>query len=118
MRLTPNKEIREKIIFSKDWQTNEICKKCCQLEDIEEELGMSLKTYVRLHQDGFYGICEDDDHDKPYIYQFDNRCFDIFPDDKTIIVYWEGSNEEYTTYRIEDYGKTWALTEEELENEN
>ena len=85
-----------------------------QLEDIEDELGISLETYVRLHQDGFYGICEDDDHEKPYIYQFDNRCFNIFADDKTIVVYFEGSNEEYRTYRIKDYGKTWALTKEEL----
>ena len=85
-----------------------------QLEDIEDELGISLETYVRLHQDGFYGICEDDDHEKPYIYQFDNRCFNIFADDKTIVVYFEDSNEEYRTYRIKDYGKTWALTNEEL----
>ena len=86
-----------------------------EYKSIEEGLGIDLITYIKLVQNGFFGICEDDEHDKPYVFEFLPRDFVAYSDE--IVVYWENSEEEYTTYQYKDYGKTWALTKEELENE-
>lgn len=34
LALVPKKEFRKNLIFSPDWQTNEICKRYCDIEDI------------------------------------------------------------------------------------
>ena len=34
LSLVPKKEFRKNLIFSPDWQTNEICKRYCDIEDI------------------------------------------------------------------------------------
>ena len=82
-------------------------------KDIEKELGIDLITYIKLVQEGFYGFCRDEDHDKPYIFQFLPHDFVAFSDE--LVVYREDSDEVYTTYKYKDYGKTWSLTKEELE---
>ena len=54
LRLTPRKDVRDKIVFSDDWQTNEICKRQCDIEDIEEELGINLITLFKALKNGVY----------------------------------------------------------------
>lgn len=80
-----------------------------QLEDIEEELGIELITLFKAYS-------------KPMLYwryegkivpsndrtmDFDNRCIYAYVDTMT-----------HKIYEFKDYGKTWALTEEELKNVN
>ena len=96
-----------------------------QLEDIEEENGLDLITLFKALKDGFY-------------IKYNNKIVHIFPDKHITINFWyktinvfippkffidckkgtdylsETIDEEYW---FKDYGKTFALTREELENE-
>ena len=81
--------------------------KLCQLEDIEEELGIDLITLFKALKNGFYY--------KHYLKG------DIVFDDGTynrISLYDNGINidldEGWFYFMYKDYGKTWALTKEEL----
>lgn len=94
-----------------------------QIKDIEKEFGIDLITYIKIMQDGFYGMCEDEDHKEPYVFFFEPQDIELDTESKELIVWWECTahdcNEEnvYTKYKIKDQGKTWALTKEGLENE-
>lgn len=79
---------------------NKALDKLSQLEDIEEELGIDLITLFKALKDGIYK--KGRNNLKGYIL-FDN-CPMLSFVHKTI-----------ETQLIEDYGKTWALTREELE---
>lgn len=79
---------------------------------IKKELGIDLDIYIKLVQEGFVGFVKDDDHDAPYLFNFFPHDFAAFKDE--IVVYWTCSTEVYKTYQYKDYGKTWALTKEEL----
>ena len=96
-----------------------------QLEDIEEENGLDLITLFKALKDGFY-------------IKYNDKIVHIFPDKHITINFWyktinvfippkffidckkgtdylsETIDEEYW---FKDYGKTFALTREELENE-
>lgn len=96
--------------------TRKALEKLSKLEDIEEELGTDLVTLVSaLSSLYIYGITSDEDHEKPYIFVFDTRDAKLNAEEKTLDVYWQCSDEIYTQYKLSDYGKTWALTMEELE---
>jgi len=93
------------IDISKD--LNEIIQKLGQLEDIEEELGIDLITLFKALKNGAYDLnCSN----KP------RHCSGMS------IQYY--NNEWYLEHiesgcfceRLKDYGKTWALTKEELDN--
>lgn len=73
-----------------------------QLEDIEEELGIDLITLFKALKNGFYA-------EHRYIQQ----CYICFIDGEWAIV--NLKNDEW--WLLKDYGKTWALTKEELEND-
>lgn len=81
-----------------------------KLEDIEDELGIDLITFVKLTKaKEIYDIEEDDTTTFTYI-DYENHlivCIDDFNE----------MSERYNewSYRFKDYGKTWALTKEELE---
>lgn len=96
-----------------------------QLEDIEEEIGIYLTTLFKALNKGFY-------------IKYNNKIVHIFPDKNITVNFWyntinvfippkffidckkgtDYSSEEIDEeYEFEDYGKTWALTKEELENE-
>lgn len=81
-----------------------------RLEDIEDELGIDLITFVKLTKaKEVYDIEEDSATTFTYI-DFENHlivCIDDFDE-------MSGRNFEWS-YRFKDYGKTWALTKEELE---
>lgn len=88
-----------------------------QLEDIEEELGIELipllKTKKFYVKDNVWNYLKDDDYGISY--QKSSRT-EIFLQDKYAICF--DSKEILLgskTYKLEDYGKTWALTREELE---
>lgn len=76
-----------------------IVNKLGQLEDIEEELGIDLMTLFKALREGFV------DGNGEY-HHFSN----LFVDNIEIF----DSYEKVSLY-LKDYGKTWALTKEELE---
>ena len=102
-----------------------IYKKLKSLEDLEEEIGIDLITLFKALKDGFY-------------IKYNDKIVHIFPDKHITINFWyktinvfippkffidckkgtdylsETIDEEYW---FKDYGETWALTREELENE-
>lgn len=75
-----------------------------QLEDVEDELGIDLVTLFKaLKQGGVYvknGITEDT--------AIKMRSFQICGDNSGITIW------SQIRLNAEDYGKTWALTKEEL----
>ena len=72
--------------------------KLSQLEDIEEELGIDLITLFKAMKNGFY--------DKHFHYG------SAVINNGYICYYFDESG---IRYKLKDYGKTWALTKEELE---
>ena len=83
-----------------------------QIEDVEEEAGISLDILFKACKNGFY--YKDCGKYISYACKQDNG--EIYFNSKTIIYlernYFE-TDVDY--YALKDYGKTWALTKEELE---
>lgn len=93
-----------------------------KLEDIEEELGIELEVLFSALKNGFYtksnnGIKFWKEDDKHFVYVRDLK-YDI----EICCEECENAIGAVPTMFLErstkDYGKTWALTKEELENEN
>ena len=85
-----------------------------QYEDIEESAGMPLERLIAMLKDGFWVVAtEDDSQDIFQVFDTRDVVFDF--DAKKITLYFELSEDVYNTYKFEDYGKTLALTKEELE---
>ena len=89
---------------------NSVLNKLGQLEDIEEELGIDLITLFKALKQGFYVKTKDINEGLISLVKAkDIRSIDIvmrnigFVSTKVVL--------------FEDYGKTWALTREELEEE-
>lgn len=79
-----------------------------QLEDIEEELGIDLITLFKALKDGAWT-------------KFNNeisKCDECEYQMLDIYIYFYWDNGKHLVFELKDYGKTWALTKEELENEN
>ena len=101
-----NKEIADKDIDNDFYASKAIRTKLGQLEDIEEELGIDLitlfkaveqqKIWTNFHNE--IDCCDECEY----------RLGDIY-----IYFYWE--NGKHLVFDLKDYGKTWALTKEELE---
>ena len=85
--------------------------KLCQLEDIEEEIGIDLITLFKALKNGCFA----------------KETFDYMGKKQTQIIFTEFTQLYYTDdlddylihirtidYYLKDYGKTWALTREEL----
>ena len=84
-----------------------------QLEDIEEELGIDLITLFKALKNGFYHI----DKNK-HIYtskptKGNGGAMSYYASYYEIIA--EDSYYDQYFYKLKDYGKVWALTKEELE---
>lgn len=79
-----------------------------QLEDIEEELGIDLITLFKVLKNGFYTIF----YNK---HKYDNSCY--YTIDLEFKCIWVNDYDAYFSLDFKDYGKTWALTKEELEND-
>lgn len=112
MRLTKKREDGQYLKTIKP--IDECMNKLGQLEDIEEELGIDSIIYIRMTtgtkvfvKDKSYeqifenGIMEQ--RQITYSYSFDHKCF-------CVNVY----GTKTPIYYMKDYGKTWALTKEEL----
>lgn len=114
-RLTKKEEIKELSTLKKhnvlmtDNDYKEL--KLGQLEDIEQELGIDLTTLLKALKNGFYAITDKEHNTIGFIKGgelYSRLCFD------TKKIYTIGSNENYY---FKNYGRTWALTRQELENE-
>jgi hypothetical protein len=66
-----------------------------ELEDIEEELGIDLITLFKALKNGIYG-------------KVGKNIENI------LAPHFSWHNKEIYIFKIQDYGKTWALTKEEL----
>lgn len=90
----------------------EMYDKLFELENIEEELGIDLITLFKVLKNGFYFKYKDKIlSSNDYLFQISvtsrgNFIFDIFI-----------HNLSFLLIKFKDYGKTWALTREELGNE-
>ena len=96
-----------------------------QLEDIEEELGIDLITLYKALKDGSYikynGKIVHILPDKHITINFWYKTINVFIPPKFFIDCKKGTDYLSETideeYWFKDYGKTFALTREELENE-
>lgn len=92
--------------------TDDLKYKLGKYEDIEQELGIDLITLFKALKNGFYFKYKDKTlSSNDYFFQIttdlrDNWIFDIISDHLSLL-----------STKVKDYGKTWALTKEELENE-
>ena len=85
------------------WQITGLEHELKQYKDIEEELGIDLITLFKALKNGVY---------YKYKYGYETKISKcrkcVLTGKKTLVV-------DYHTYRyLCDYGKTWALTKEEL----
>ena len=108
-------------------------RKLGKLEDIEEELGITLEVLFKALKDGiwtkggYYDACYLDAnpvfvkgkelHIGFYWYfQYDNQDLDNgFQEEDSLGIFSMDYEETIYFTRLKDYGKTWALTKEELE---
>ena len=90
----------------------ECVKKLGQLEDIEEELGIDLITLIKALKNGIWwkGITS---FNTSGIFFEENP--QLYIKNKLLIKITFMKNQDYVY--LKDYGKTWALTKEELEDE-
>ena len=126
-RLTKKNDIGYFPAYERETKENyyDLVHKLGVLEDIEEENGLDLITLFKALKDGFY-------------IKYNDKIVHIFPDKHITINFWyktinvfippkffidckkgayylsETIDEEYW---FKDYGETWALTREELEND-
>ena len=126
-RLTKKNNIEYFPIFEHETKGKyyDLVHKLGQLEDIEEENGLDLITLFKALKNGFY-------------IKYKGKIVHIFPDKHITINFWYKtinvfippkffidcekrrdylSEEIDEEYWFKDYGKTWALTREELEND-
>lgn len=85
-------------------------RKLGKLEDVEEKLGIDLITLFKALKDGFYVRGEDHKNTSKVSLVYN------FYDDKqwALLTFHYGYEADIWLY-LKDYGKTWALTKEELE---
>lgn len=94
-------------------QDSKRIQKLGQYEDIEEELGIDLVTLIKVLD----AVLR-----KEYLWTKynDKLCAtnDVFFGDEyngVLFIYFYWNNGKHLTFELKDYGKTWALTKEELE---
>lgn len=108
-----------------------ICNKLGQLEDIEEELGIDLITLFKALENGIY-VKTKAEIRVPLLYECEKFksvpvientikyllnhqfAFDLY---NKLFVYSNDVYRERERFYLKDYGKTWALTKEELAKE-
>ena len=106
--------------------------KLSKLEDIEEELGVDLVTLFKALKNGIcskagdYVYCSWDDEPRligpkdlrlgivRYI-EYKNKTDKPSIDEETLCLFEQPYEIPHHPVRLKDYGKTWALTKEELE---
>jgi len=110
-RLTKKRQDCSYVVINGEfYNIGEHIDKLGELEDIEDELGISLITLFKAYTDGFYVKGEEE---KQYI-DFENSLNAIAFKNKEMFY---GHKWSFQYVKLYDYGKTWALTKEELEND-
>lgn len=120
MRLTDKNKIKELATLEKNkvLMTNNNYKelKLGQLENIEEKLGIDLKVFHKLMEILYCNEPGEPNSlyvkDKDMIVQVGILEIDYYK--KKIIFYKDSSYNDDYIYNFFQYGKTWALTKEEL----
>lgn len=84
--------------------------KLCKFEDIEEELGIDLATFIKIFEKGIFVKNESTNNKIEYWSPFDIKV--IKSTYQTDICYIRSKKNKYVG--CFNYGKTWALTKEEL----
>ena len=91
-----------------------------QLEDIEEKRGISLSVLDRLLD--YFDEVYIDNSDKPFYVKFLDGIYPVNPvhlqfdfRNKRLVEEYNLDSLDDKTYPFSEYGKTWALTKEELE---
>ena len=82
-----------------------------QLEDIEEELGIDLITLFKASKQGIF-VKEQNTNEKEV--DFEEITLDL---DNKLLLFRHPRKEIGKGRVLSHYGKTWALTREELEND-
>jgi hypothetical protein len=88
-----------------------------QLEDIEDELGIDLITLFKALKNGWfdknrkYSTKRDDDIRYIVVIDYECKCIKWSHN----FAFNVGNPFAYRCFYFKDYGKTWALTKEELE---
>ena len=122
--------------YKKDFEIIETeLKKLEELKDIEEELGIDLITLFKALEKGFYFKKTENEDDEE---TSEHEILFASPSKYTVVNFWYNTIEIHIAPKfvidcnkkieceipsiedevwIEDYGKTWALTKEELEND-
>ena len=91
---------------------NQMVQKFGQLEDVEEELGIDLIKFVKvLKAPEIYVKSRNEILEVPHC----DICWDIEVNKISIVLEEDKNHTLYSIYHLKDYGKTWALTKEELE---
>lgn len=83
-----------------------------QLEDIEDELGIDLAKLFKTKTVWCKTLVEDNQTKKLSRQIIERKLWGINLEDKEIMV---GSSYRFGSHKLKDYGKTWALTKEELQ---
>ena len=91
-----------------------VCNKLGKLEDIEKELGIELVILFNALRNGVYYRMYSGQITKDYVFLISNNMGigQVSKLDYSFMTCFEKS-----TLLFDDYGKSWALTEEELKNE-
>ena len=113
-RLTKKKDKHYVYIHNEFHNIGEHVDKLGQLEDIEEELGIDLITLFKAFLYGVYYFMDGTQLTKDYVYLIDNY---ISVGTREQLSYSFITIFERQILSLNDYGKTWALTREELEND-
>ena len=92
-------------------ELNKGIQKLGQLEDIEDELGIDLITLFKALKNGVYYFTHGTQLTKDYVWLVDNYM-NIGARDKLSYSFMTAFEKQ--TLLFQDYGKTWALTKEEL----
>jgi len=85
-----------------------------ELEDIEEELGIDLITFIKALKNGVCYFTNGKQLASDYVYLIDNY---MSVGTREQLSYSFITAFEKQILSFNDYGKTWALTEEELEDD-
>jgi len=130
MRLTKKGKVFDYIYGDDD--INSIIYKLGQLEDIEDELGIDLLTLFKALKEGIWtkgGFYSDILEEEPvfvarpeigicsYYDELDENYNTLVHEEDVVCIYTYDYEIMIRQTRLKDYGKTWALTKEELENE-
>ncbi len=94
----------------------DICCKLQYLEDIEEEIGIELTVLFSALKNGFWSIDENKHIYKMKPDKGNGGAMSFYASCDCIIA--EDTFDDQYIFLLKDYGKTWALTREELESDN